>query len=695
LKRIYLIAASTALVLALVGFLGLALIPARIEQESAVVDYNQMGGFSYLLYTKPSYLYGPEPQTPAADRQYPISGISTIDFQYTFQPVKSGPISGRAAARLENPGIWQKEVVLAPEITQTDNLTLAFALDPGQMNALFGAIESETGLNAATRDITINVYLSLGSERLVQSLPVTLGNNLVEIPVVADQVVGQGLGRFDYTVKRRTVPPAQLTTAKYPAQLVDSLDFSYSYWPAKAGAAQVGIEAVLENPEIWQKQISLAPSTLMKAPVPLNFHLNLNEIRDQFNELDNQTGLKSDIRRVTILASIRPLKSDSSAEPGPAVETGPADNGSFIQRLPLAIEGNVLEISRDLEWEQGGASGRFDYALNLKPNTLFSSTTLYPAALNPTPAGPAALYDLAATPGVTSSALTETTLAADQTVFTKLVDRMDLTFNYRFQSSQPVENLNSDVSITALIEAPNVWSKSFVLSETRQSGNFDLKLAVDLASYINLLQAINTETGVFPDSYNLTIAANLHTTAESRFGAIDESFSPTLKGTITKNILQWDKKLASSQAGAIRALSTVPNARQYLGLTAAAARLGSLIWGIVLGLLGAAALALYLRAKPESSEPLQKETAAIKKKYGVRLVETLEQTNGGESKVIPLKSMEDLIKVADELAKPVLFHSPGDGPGPAEYAVLDGTTRYQFTLRDDEESPESPSGKNG
>jgi len=42
--------------------------------------------------------------------------------------------------------------------------------------------------------------------------------------------------------------------------------------------------------------------------------------------------------------------------------------------------------------------------------------------------------------------------------------------------------------------------------------------------------------------------------------------------------------------------------------------------------------------------------------------------------------MEDLMKVADELLKPVIHQPPSTPEEAHAYYVLDGTTRYQYLL---------------
>ncbi len=59
-----------------------------------------------------------------------------------------------------------------------------------------------------------------------------------------------------------------------------------------------------------------------------------------------------------------------------------------------------------------------------------------------------------------------------------------------------------------------------------------------------------------------------------------------------------------------------------------------------------------------------------------------------EERLISLSSMEDLIKVADELGKLVIHQAPGVSEETHAYYVFDGTTRYQYVSLAEE--PEIP-----
>ena len=670
MKRKYLIAGIAMLILSLAGFLALLFIPTQTKQATAMLNYGQTGAFSYFIYLKPSYLYGPDPQPVISALQYPLKGVATIDFTYNFTPFKAGAYSTSVDLNLNNPGIWQKTINLLPESQERDNFTLSFSLDPGLINNEFTTIEEQTGLTTLQRNFSINVIIARDGDIFTQTLPLTLSNNLLEISSDLQQNLPVGQGLFDYTIKRQ-VTNAGLSgsTTQYPAELVNSLDFTLNYQPAGVSQARISIEAILSNPGIWQKSIILTPLTSIQPNSALPFSLNLNDIQKQFDEIENQTKMASSIHQLTIQATI--LQGDHT----------------YTQSLPVSIDNQVLEISNDLGLTQAYGSATFDYTLNLKPNTLFGVTVLHRAQSVAAPAsGPD--FDIGLKPGPLPTVVPETLLNPEQTAFIKLIDKMNVTFVYQFQSSQPVNNLKTDVDIIATIEAPNLWSKSFNLLRTTRSGSFDVNIPVDIAGYTALSQSIGAETGLPQESYNLTLSANLHTTGDTQYGRIDEVFSPVLKGAISNNVLRWNKNLSTSQPGAITASTTVPNFRAYLGLKAGTARQICLAWGLIFLALFGFSVLMYFRSSTVRLSPVEKMAQGLKKKYGVRLVEAANYTLSEDDNIIPLNSMDDLIKVSDELAKPVIylaFQTERDG---YVYFVLDGVTRYQYSLVD--RLPERP-----
>ena len=78
----------------------------------------------------------------------------------------------------------------------------------------------------------------------------------------------------------------------------------------------------------------------------------------------------------------------------------------------------------------------------------------------------------------------------------------------------------------------------------------------------------------------------------------------------------------------------------------------------------------------------EKEKQRICKKYGEVMAASQGETSPGSEKIVILDSMEDLIKVADILGKPVV-HVPVLGALNTHlYQVYDGALKYQYVLSD-------------
>ena len=75
----------------------------------------------------------------------------------------------------------------------------------------------------------------------------------------------------------------------------------------------------------------------------------------------------------------------------------------------------------------------------------------------------------------------------------------------------------------------------------------------------------------------------------------------------------------------------------------------------------------------------------IRKKYDEWIVETEKRPMVKGAEVIPMKSLEDLVKISEELGKPVIYYkSPPDLEEKHTFYVLDETVHYEYVLTDNE-----------
>ena len=147
-----------------------------------------------------------------------------------------------------------------------------------------------------------------------------------------------------------------------------------------------------------------------------------------------------------------------------------------------------------------------------------------------------------------------------------------------------------------------------------------------------------------------------------------------------KGTLEWNEELVESKPGSITTSHMIPNPNKYVGLSVRGVRILAAIVASIVASLFAYLMWRQLKLKPAEVPKIDKEVRLVKKKYGERMAEATSQTPIEGEKAISLSSTEDLIKIADELGKPVIHQAPGTPEEAHAYYVFDGATRYQYLL---------------
>ncbi len=436
--------------------------------------------------------------------------------------------------------------------------------------------------------------------------------------------------------------------SEFPQKVVGNIAFTYTFQPTAADTSGTArIEAVLENPGIWQKTLVLVPDTTVGGNFTLNFSLDIPQITQIFTAIETETDISSTSENVVINTYFQ------------------SGSNVAIQSLPITIENNLIVIPNSLSLAQDGGFGQFSYNINPVVPAIQTTNTSYPS------------FNLAGQQPI-STTNTPIILEPGQIDFINLIDKMNVNFAYHFQADKPVDNLKLRVDVVANLVATQSWSKSFDLLQTAENGNFNLDLPIDIAGYASTIQSINSETGASPASYNLTITVNIHATGETSYGPIDETFSPALTGTITGNVLNWAPILTDSKNGAINRVTTTAN--KVLGLSVRTASVIFIIFSVIFMILLAAIILYYLKNRGQNFSSFDVEIQKIQKSYGARIAESKDNPVANNINPVPMNSIGDLLKIADELGKPVIHQSEGPSGDIQLYYVIDGNTCYQYSL---------------
>jgi hypothetical protein len=286
--------------------------------------------------------------------------------------------------------------------------------------------------------------------------------------------------------------------------------------------------------------------------------------------------------------------------------------------------------------------GEMDYRVQLKPNTIISETEMH----------------------------------QDEVYYSKLVESIDTDFSYSYTADQPAK-LKVIYDVVAVVEAPEMWKKEFplipetVVEEEGKTVSFNRPFSFTLEPYQDYVNKVNEELGVNARDPGVIVQANINVVAESAAGQSSERLTPTMEIPLSAGEFKIGGTLSPEKSGVHTAAKMVPNPGLQGRMTRHVLFLGILI------VFGAITL-LWTEVK----EPVQiKEVDQIWRQYKDRLVKADRNFVVPDDLVfVPLGSMDDLIKVADEAGKPIIFQDATTSEIKPGCYVLDGLTVYKYVI---------------
>ena len=256
-----------------------------------------------------------------------------------------------------------------------------------------------------------------------------------------------------------------------------------------------------------------------------------------------------------------------------------------------------------------------------------------------------------------------------------IVERIDGRFYHSIAADQPLESVSHEVEVRALLENPNIWSKTIVLSPRTliESQQCSVIFAIDTDMLLELAEIINSELLVPSTTYNITIEADVRTTALTPNGAIEELITHSITSKLQPTMLTWKPPLDNNHSGFLESTEVTP----------VSPGTDRIWWPLLLVLAATAAVYFawsYNRAVPLLASVTRRDAAAIRRKYKDLVVDVTELPPTQDTQaVIEVSSLDALAVVAERLLRPVLRKAVPDG---WIYCVVDGPTTYQYISRD-------------
>ena len=274
-------------------------------------------------------------------------------------------------------------------------------------------------------------------------------------------------------------------------------------------------------------------------------------------------------------------------------------------------------------------------------------------------------------------------LAEDKTYIKPLVDYIKTTFSYEFKGERPAV-IKGNYNVIAMLEGYNrveektstVWKKEFVIVPPRYFENNDKKMylaeevPLELEKYDGFVEQVLKDVKI-NTPVNLSLFMNIDMTAETDKGLIEEKLSPAISIPLSTNLFEITKTVTGEEPKAIEETKKV-----QLPVNKNMVTTYSIIVGIVVILL----LYLIFFTNIEKDQIIL-ELNKIFKKHGSRLV-ALNTEIAAKGEVHEVKSIDDLIRVSDEIEKPVMYRYNKNVRDINRFYVFDDNFVYIFKVKE-------------
>lgn len=274
-------------------------------------------------------------------------------------------------------------------------------------------------------------------------------------------------------------------------------------------------------------------------------------------------------------------------------------------------------------------------------------------------------------------------LGEGELYITEFVDYINANLNYEFIGEREAE-IKGDYNIIAKVKGltgegdkiTNIWEKDFPVTQYKRINTIGDKVLINenvklnLREYNTFVKEIKEVTKINCETV-LILSMNINLSGTTDRGTFEDSISPNLIIPLDATMFEITRNNIIDEPGAIEEIIRVRlpvNRNLIIG------------YGITLSILVISILFLifFTEQKP-NIDPLKKEINKIFNKHGDRLVSLSSDVLIKDS--INVKSIEDLVKISDEIGKPILYRYNEDYKEINKFYILSDNEVFVFDLK--------------
>lgn len=278
----------------------------------------------------------------------------------------------------------------------------------------------------------------------------------------------------------------------------------------------------------------------------------------------------------------------------------------------------------------------------------------------------------------------EKTLPMGQTYVTDLLKSMDVNIKYKYEASKKT-SIKYSYNVTATIGASytddgkeyKVWEKKYTLLEDKtgeSDGDFSINeiINVDLQKYNKEVNDFKQTMGMALDAY-LNVQLNVITNTEVQNKKTENKYSSDLKLTLGSKITNVESEKEDVKKGSLEEENAIVVSRNKTKIA-----VNTLLFAV-------SVYALYYIAKNTRvarniKNEYKLELNRILKSCQDKIIMVTKKIDVEEDNVIDVKDIVELIKLSEELYKPILYWN-SDNEQEAWFCVISNSMTYRFILK--------------
>lgn len=278
-------------------------------------------------------------------------------------------------------------------------------------------------------------------------------------------------------------------------------------------------------------------------------------------------------------------------------------------------------------------------------------------------------------------------LGEGEIYISEFVDHIKTNFNYEFSGDKETA-IQGDYSIVAKVsgsikgedkEDIIIWQKDFfILPKNKfkiKDKTLEIKeeVSLKLEEYNEFAKAV-TEASKVNSSINLNLVMKINIEGSTDKGVIEETISPSITIPLNSSMFQISGNMNIDKPGSIEETKQVqlPIDKKQV-----------IIYGVIIGILLIILILLIFFTKEAAiKDPLEKKLKVIFKKHGDRLVALNSDPITTNINLNQVKSIDDLVRIADEIGKPILYKYSQDYKDINKFYLINEDQTYVLELNE-------------